>query len=105
MSRFVHPGEAMAEFRRSRGLLSEAEMDGLAGRLNRSGLLTGPPPPRPRPPRLCALCSGYDDVLSRRIDDVEVDLCAACRDPERPQPMGPTRSWWLWPIYLLAGRW
>jgi hypothetical protein len=68
----------------------------------RSGLVS--PPVRPPGP-ICAMCGSDCWVLSKRMDDVEVELCEPCRHLPQPQPMGPTRTWWLWPLYILAGRW
>lgn len=112
MGHFVHAGDAMAEFRRMRGRGSQAEqaMEDLEVRLfSRSGLVVSPPPPWTPPPGLpkCDLCQLETAVCVVVHDSEAVGLCKGCSSDDTPKrtPIRERRSWWLWPVYLLAGRW
>jgi hypothetical protein len=77
-----------------------------------SALACPNPSARHREPALppCDMCDSPADRRARvaggwDMDGCDLSLCQGCHQPPQPKPDGPLRTWWLWPLYILAGRW
>jgi hypothetical protein len=56
---------------------------------------------KPPPPLPCDVCGKSSGLTFPRNG---LTLCPACDSPPDNAPWS-SRTWWLWPLYVLAGRW